>query len=260
MTSKHIDKINERRFSFSSLSTFENCKHSFFLTYLDVERERKSNIFSEFGTLCHEILEMYFRNYFEADELPEAYLRAWDRTMKSPPPGFIKKKKYLDDGYRFFQYFDFDKSKYEPIFIEDKIDVDLTEWKIVVKPDLVLRELSTGKLILLDYKTSLVFKSGVLDKDKLNGYKRQMLIYSLFLKTKGINIDEIWLWFLRDSENQFVKFSTSEDLEDKAEKWISKIVGKIKEEDEFAPKEKVDFFCKNLCGVSEWCSKFNDKK
>ena len=47
------------RFSYSGITTFENCPHSYKLTYIDVE-DKVENAFGQFGLLIHHVLEKYF--------------------------------------------------------------------------------------------------------------------------------------------------------------------------------------------------------
>ena len=262
MTSEYIDLITAKRYSYSSLTTFEQCRKQFFLTYLNGDVERVSNYFSEYGTNVHELLEMYFRNYYEATELADAYLKRYDSVVKSPPPFFVKPKKYFSEGYEFFSYFDFNKDDYEIIMIEDRVGVDLSDYKLIVKPDWVGREKKTGKVILMDYKTSLIDKGdGKIDSKKLGGYKKQMLMYSLYLKTKDIFIDEVYLWFIRQKDSPFTKFKVVEKDEKKVEKWIADTINEIRKEDEFPASidtnpTDAEFFCENLCGVKSSCLPF----
>lgn len=252
MDDKRIEKINKIRFSFSGLSTFHGCKHSYLLTYLTDGVERTGNFFSDYGLLVHDVLERFFRGELELIEMADYFSDNYTKFVTHLPPGFIKEKPYIEQGRAFFETFDFDRDAYEVLIIEDKIDVDLLSYKLVVKPDLVLKHKETGKIFLMDYKTSIIEKNGKVDEKKLDGYKRQMYMYALYLQTKKIKIDEVWLWFIRQESNKLLKFKILKSGLSSIATWISKTVDEIKVEEDFAP-DVQPFFCKNLCSVSSYC-------
>lgn len=241
------DRLSEIRFSYSSLSSFETCKHGWYLTYIE-QKERGQNFYSEYGLLVHETLEKFFRDELEAIELSDYYIGKWDEFIKSPPPYFVKIDEYKEQGFQFFENFSFNKNDYNIILIEGIVNID-EEIKLVVKPDLIIQDKQTGKYILLDYKSSLIYKKGKLDKDKWNGYKKQMSLYSAFC---GYPISEVWVWFIRDNENEFEKFNPNEKDLNNIKDWANQSVKLINSEIEFKPTIN-KFFCDNLCSVSSFC-------
>ena len=229
----------------------------FYLTYIE-DKERSGNMFSDYGLLIHEVLEKYFRDELEIFQMSDYYRDNYDRMVVSPAPPFIKTDTYFKQGWEFFENFEFNRDDYEVLVIEDKIDVDLSDFNIVVKPDLVLKDKKTGKVILLDYKTSIIEKKGKIakkDKEKLDGYKRQMTMYAKYLKTKDVFIDEVWLWFIRQEDNKITKFVINTSDEEAVVDWITDTVSLIRLEEEFPA--KIDkFFCSELCSVSSFCVPF----
>lgn len=243
--------IDEIRFSYSSLSTFHTCKYSWYLTYIE-KVSRAGNWWADYGTLIHQTMEKYFAEELETFELTDYVFENYEDIIQSKPSFLVKEDVYIADTKRFFDEFRFPRDDYEVKFIEDKIDVDL-EYKLVVKPDLVLKEKATGKHILIDYKTSLIYKKGKLDEEKLTGYVYQMTMYSIFLRNIGIEIDEVWLWFIRDTGDKvFYKFIPTDELQREVDKWILDTITAIRNEEEFTPNIN-KFFCQNLCSVSKFC-------
>jgi len=243
------DRVDEIRFSYSGISTFETCKHAWYLTYIK-EEERLPNTWAEYGLLVHETLEKYFNGELEASQLAKYYIDNWDKFVVTPPPQYIMKiSEYKEQGLKFFEGFVFDKNNYNVILIEGKVDIEYQGIKIVVKPDLILQDKETGKYYLLDYKSSLVWKKGKFDEEKWSGYKKQMSLYSAFC---GYDIHEVWVWFLRDEEREFEKFKPNKKDFTSIKKWISNNVSKISDETKFEPTIN-PFFCKNLCSVKNKC-------
>jgi len=253
--------IDNIRFSYSSVSSFETCKYGYKLNYID-KLPRKQNFFGEYGLLVHDCFEKFFGGDLEVFELSQYYESKYKEIVKTSPPQFLYKYRLEDryklQGLKFFDSFSFDKGKYEALIIEDKIDFEIGDIKLVAKPDLVLKEKETGKIIQYDYKTSTPFridkKTGAEIKDtkKLEGYYKQMFIYSYALRNKrNMPLDETIILFTR--LNREVKLPWTLEDEIKAVNWMVDIIENIRKEEEFAYDNSSKFFCNFLCGVRESC-------
>lgn len=251
MTSPHDFILEELRYSYSSLSSFNQCRYGFYLTYIEA-KERSNNFFGQFGTFVHEIMEKFFKMELESFELLEYYKDNYKKNVFLSPPPYPPNmaQNYYKYGYNFFGNFSFERDDYEVLAIEGKYDDALEDIKIVVKPDLVLKNKKTGEAILLDYKTSNIFKQGKkIDEDKLNGYIKQTRMYSAFLQRHGIKIDKIKIWFIRT--DSFIEVECGDN--EIPFSWIKETVDSIKKEEEWhATPSK--YFCDNLCSVSKFCS------
>lgn len=249
------DRIDEIVFSYSGLSSFESCRHAWYLTYIE-EQPRGGNFWADYGLLIHETLEKFFLGEMEAFELSNYYLDNWERVVVSSPPFFVKVEEYKEQGLKFFERFVFNKSDYHILVIEGKSEASYKNIKLVVKPDLIIQHKETGKKYLLDYKSSLIWKKGKMDKKKWEGYKKQMSMYSVF---SGHDIDEVWVWFVRDEEKEFEKFKPQKIESKDIKEWIFKTVKQIKSEEKFEPTIE-PFFCEHLCSVSFACKFFNKQE
>jgi hypothetical protein len=246
------------RYSYSSTAAFENCPYSFKLAYLDLV-PRENNFFGEFGTLVHSCFEHYFNGKIDAFELSQYYRDNYAATIKTPLLNFTPglDEKYMRQGLDFFDNFSFNKDAYDILAIEDKIDFDLNGSTAVAKPDLLLRDKSSGKVILYDYKTATPFWTKangkeMSDKNKIESYYNQMYIYTYALQKKlSIPIDEILLWYVRLNKQVSVPWVLEE--EEKAIARFDGIIKKIKEEEVFPYNNSNLFFCDNLCGVRNFC-------
>ena len=251
--------IDSIRFSYSAVSSFQTCKYGYKLNYID-KAPRIQNFFGEFGLLVHDCFEEFFKGNLEAFELSQYYDDKYEEMVKTPPPNFLSQldSKYRKQGLKFFDSFSFDKSKYDILAIEDKIDFEIGDIKLVAKPDLVLKEKKTGKIIQYDYKTSTPFRidkrtgKEIKDTKKLEGYYKQMFIYSYALRNhKNMPLDETILLFTR--LNREVKLPWTLEEETNAINWMLDIITDIRKEEEFLFDNSSSFFCNNLCGVRESC-------
>jgi hypothetical protein len=252
--------IENIRFSYSSLTTYSTCPYSFRLTYLD-KCERINNFYGQYGTLIHETMYEFFANKLDAFELSgyfnDNYSRVINTFAPSYPPGM--EEKYKEAGLEFFNNFSFDKENYDIIINEEKIEFEFDEGiRFVAKPDLVLFNRTTGNFTLVDYKTSAPFKidkrsdKETIDQKKLDGYYKQMYIYTYALRNyKFTPVDKITLWFTRPDRKHTI--SWNEKDEEKAIKWLHKEVGKIRKDEEFLYNNSNAYFCNQLCGVRESC-------
>jgi len=260
MGSKYDFILENIRFSYSSTSTFSNCKHSYKLSYID-DMPRENNFFGEYGTVIHECFEKYFRGEVEYYDLSTVYRDNYDKVVKSAPPPYPAgmADRYKEQGQAFFDNFSFDKELYTVLSVEDKIDFDFDGSMFVAKPDLVLMEKSTNNYILFDYKTSTPFKINketgkeTADKHKLEGYYKQMYLYTYALRNyRFIPIDEIRLWFPRLNKIVAVDWKLKE--EEKVMDELKETICRIKEENDFKANNSGKYFCSNLCSVRKFCT------
>jgi hypothetical protein len=250
------------KFSYSGVTTFENCPHSYKLTYIDVENKIE-NAFGQFGLLVHHVLERYFAKEIDVWDLADYYKQKYDEfvTVPYPPNNYVDLgHSYFQAGLDFFTMFDFDRRGYEVVSIEDNIEFDMTtDIKAVARPDLVLKEIETGKYILFDYKTAKMKKTKPQLKKQISDYMRQMKLYcyAVWLKT-GIEINEVRLWFIRDNFI-YKEQIDSMDISDTTT-WFVELINKIKEEQNWYPLdiEKNEFFCAFICSVRNSCRYFSN--
>jgi hypothetical protein len=246
--------LDSLKYSFSSANSYETCKHGFRLTYIEAE-ERIKNAFSDYGNLIHKTLEKYFTSELEVWDLLDYYINNFGEFVQTdfPPYPAGMRDNYYQSGLEFFDNFEFDKSKYEIIFIEEPIESEYHGIKLIVKPDLILKEIETGKYILIDYKTAKI-KSGKNKIKQLEDYKKQFYLYCQFLwLEKNIKIDEIHIWFIRDKVKEVIVVDpiVAQNTLD----WFEDTIHKIKQETEWSPNNTKEnaYFCSQICSVRSVC-------
>ena len=246
MTNNYDFILKNRRWSISSTSSYNMCPFGFKLTYID-EEERETNVFSDFGLLVHSTLEKYFLNELEIWDLVEYYVDHFDEFLKSVPPAFPKNMVdiYYQAGLKYFENFDFDKSLYEVIAIEETIDSTYNGIDLVVKPDLILKEKLTGEHHLIDFKTAKLKTTQKDKKEQLSTYMNQFNLYAYFFEIeKKIHIDKIIIWFIRDG------VEVVRNVEPVAIKntlnWFEKSVNNAINEEEWSVINN-GYFCQEIC-------------
>ena len=241
-------------YSYSRLNSYNTCPYGFKLTYID-KLDRDQNAFAEYGLLVHEILEKMWLNKIDYKDMVQEYKDNYEYYLLHNFPPFPKgmNTKYYDAGLDFFQSVDLNKDDFNVIMIEDTIYHTLKGIDLVVKPDAIIQEKSSGKHILLDYKTSKLYGNSYDDK-KIEKYLIQMSLYSYILWLENnIEIQEIWIWFIRNQEIK--KFKFDENLILKMIDWLESTYQKIQSDTEWVANngKKNKYFCTWLCGVSHSC-------
>lgn len=252
--------IDNIRFSFSSLTTYDTCPWAYKLTYID-SLPRTENFYAQYGTLIHDCFYQFFRNGLETYELTEYYKNTYDSVVTECPPDFPPGlgEKYREQGLAFFNSFSFDRNKYDVILAEEKIEFEFDDGVMfVAKPDLVLLDKINGEFTLFDYKSSAPFREDkrngneIVDNGKLDGYYKQMYIYTYALRNyKFTPIDRICLWFTRPERRVEIKWNEKD--EDKTMKWLHRTIKAIKKDEKFHFNNSNQYFCNNLCGMRIYC-------
>jgi len=205
---------------------------------------------------------MYFDGSLEIWNLTEYYKKHYNDKVTLPPPPYPANmgEKYFENGIDFFNEFSFDKSKYEVVFIEDTIHHTHNGINLTVKPDLLLKHKETGRLILIDYKSSKLQLSGKdgsptkKDREKLEGYTKQMILYAHFINiARDIKVDKIDIWFTRNLIVRTIEIT--DDLIEEVLEWFETTITNIRTETEWKPSNTKDnqYFCKFICSVRNDC-------
>ena len=241
------------RHSYSSLSSFETCAFGYKLSYIEIE-DRVNNFFSDYGKMIHLVNEKYFKKELNLDQLADFYGNNYNNQVLINPPPFPKGmgEKYREQGQLYFDFFLFDEQRYDVLGVEETIKFKVFGVDFVAKPDLILYDKLRKINILIDYKTSSIFKGDIPDKKKLAGYYKQLYIYAYALRHHwNTPISELQIWFPRVDKK--IETELKPEYEDKAMEWVHEVITKIQNEEEFNYNNTEEYFCKYLCGVRYNC-------
>lgn len=243
-------------YSYSSISSFEQCPYAFKLSYIK-NVPRRNNAFAQFGNLMHDILEKYFSEELMIWDLVDYYKDNYSKKVKIvyPPNQYVDlSQSYYEFGVNFFDNFDFPLEDYDVFSIEKTIKFSLGEYKLSARPDLILTNKTDGGKILFDYKTEKLKTTKPQKAKQLEKIMRQMELYSYAIWAQdNIEVDEMKVWFVRDNVFQSKKVDPSEVALTTA--WASETIEKIQDETIWQPTntKENEFFCRYLCGVRGSC-------
>ena len=203
----HMDKpvsdLKKKRVSFSQYSNWFRCPHKWKWDYLEGKRKFEGSINTCFGTAIHEALQLYLeilytKSHVEADGLKlfDIFKTSFDKELAD---GVTKNLKYTEDEYTEFCFDgqdilgeftkpvnrlkNFPSKKYEFIGTEIPLEMDIKyNVQFLGFLDIVLRDKSTGKYKIIDFKTSSTGWNSYMKEDE-SKYS-QLIIYKAFYSKK----------------------------------------------------------------------------
>lgn len=239
-------------YSYSRLSTFEQCPLKFKFRYIDkIIPEIEKSFEAHLGKAVHSCLEWLYTQVQQGqtpsvEELVIQYSKNWeeDYSPNMIHNGTLTPQDYFNKGIQFLttyytQHHPFDENTLE---IEKEIIIELGErgeHKILGFIDRLTYNIQTGEYEIHDYKTANTMPT----KEKLEKDK-QLALYSLAVKNqfgKDKEVKMIWHFLAYNTRVSLKK--TNEQLEDLQKETIN-LIKKIETTKEFSP-------CKSpLCS---WC-------
>ena len=247
-------------YSYSQLSSFDECHYGFYLQRIEGLEEESSNAFAERGTLIHNLLDEWAKKLLTKKDMlaeyerryPEEVVTAWPRMLASK--GYAKKA--YDQGIDFLTNFDEFKG-YKVLSAEVKFNIELPLSDGSSRPfvgiiDMMLEDTKTGDLIICDHKS----KSLSSFKKEENKMYRQQLLYATYVNEQYGRFPEICMFHLFNEDG--CKMQRLFSLEDYREtiKWATEQIQKMEEYaifDWLQCKEKPDFYCWEICSGRGSC-------
>ena len=192
--------------SYSQFSNFYTCEYRYFKDYILNEKKFEDSLNMSFGTAIHETIQLYLRTLYDKSEklankidMPKYFAWAFNRqiVLKKIPHTPAERDEFIEDGKNILNEFKdpanrlkhFSK-KWELLAIEDELRTDIrNNVSVVGYLDLVLREKATGKVKILDLKTTThAWKSQKEDFTKCS----QLVFYkALYSKINKIPLSKI---------------------------------------------------------------------
>ena len=244
--------IEGMTWSYSRLSTFEDCPYHWYLKYINPVGEEEPLFFSSYGSFIHELLADYY--YGKADKLSLRikYLTEFDDRVPSRAPSSSVFKSYLLSGVRCLDEL---KPAGEVLGVEQRADFKIAGHKFVGYIDLV--EIThDNKLVISDHKShALKARSGrkkpTRSDVELDEYLRQLYLYSNYVETAfGRRPDELRFNCFRTGELICEPFS--ERVRDNVNEWAAGLIERITDESEFHPNIE-PFKCRYICEMHPRC-------
>lgn len=256
--------------SFSRLNSYYLCPYEWKQKYL-LGKHGLSSAMAQYGGYVHRIFEAYLKGELGLFELPLYYEEhyAENVTLPFPPNKFTDlSQKYYDQGLNYFTNFDWDLDDYEILGVEKKIEFEYQGYDFVGFIDLLLRDKSDGKIIILDHKSTILkrLKSGGVsktDRPHFEEFCKQLLIYSHQVMAEyGEDSVKSLQWnMFRD--RSFIAVPWNREAYEEAMQWAVDTIHLIEKDTEWRPSEEFlkaqkegkwpSFYCMRLCSHRNEC-------
>jgi hypothetical protein len=198
--------------SYSQYSMWSSCPQQFKLNYIDKLGTSSANIHTIFGSACHEVIQhfltvMYGVSKKQAleldlemmlkDKLVEHFTQEKEKLTEGTPCTREELEEFFGDGRQILQFFKkkldtlYTKSGFELVAIEMPLNAQIKEGvHFIGFIDIVLKDVSSGEIIIVDLKTSTSGWNKYQKADKVK--TSQMLLYKKFYSEKyDIPLDKI---------------------------------------------------------------------
>jgi hypothetical protein len=179
---------------------WSSCPYQYKLNYIDKLGESSSNIHTIFGTAMHETIQHYLSVMYgvskkQADEINkdklllekmrEAYKSEAEKMSEGTPCTQIQLEEFYGDGRRILQWLDkhmhkfYSKSGFELVGIEIPLNATIKEGVYFIGfIDIVIRDLASNEIIIIDLKTSTMGWNQYQKADKMKN--SQILLYKKY--------------------------------------------------------------------------------
>ena len=210
-----------------------------------------NNAFAEYGTLCHELLEDWANGEKLAFELADAYAERFDTEVVHYFPPFPRDmgQRYYDAGHQYFLGFDGFGSQYEVVAAEQRFTLQIAGWPFVGVMDLVLRDKTTGKLIVIDHKS----KSAKTMKQHMSVYRKQLYLYAAAVE-QAYGEPPSHISFNLFRENEMVTEAYDPAVMAEVLQWVEDMIATILSDDTWEARPS-RYFCDHICASADFCPK-----
>lgn len=251
---------DDHKYSYSQLSSFDECPYSFYLQRIEGLEEQASNGFAERGSLVHDLLDQWGKGILKKKDMIAEYERRYPEEVVTAFPRMLAAKGYAEKAYNqgieFLENFDEFKG-YDVLSTEEKFTLDFPLSDGTTRPfvgivDMMLRDKKSGELIICDHKS----KSLSAFKKAENEMYRQQLMYSAFVKEKYGAWPDRMMFHLFNADGLKMERYFTEDQYYETLAWAGEVIKKIEDYtvlDWLMCKEKSDFYCWFLCSARNAC-------
>jgi len=186
--------------SFSQYSMWTSCPQQYKLAYIDKLGESSANIHTIFGSSMHETIQHYLSVMYgvskkQADEIDldkllldrmrENYKKEKEAMSEGTPCTQIELEEFYGDGRRIIGWFKkycskfYSKSGFELVGIEIPLNANVKEGvHFIGFIDIVLRDLASNEIIIIDLKTSTMGWNQYQKADEVKN--SQILLYKKY--------------------------------------------------------------------------------
>lgn len=235
-----------QRFSFSKLSTANNCMLEYITHYI-LGYESVENSYAQYGKWIHSLLDRWAKGLLEIYDLATEYENGYEDNVTEPfsrlRNGLDSSQKYYDEGYEFLSTFEGVGDEYEIVAAEEKFEIQIEDFIFNGVIDLILKD-KDGNYAILDWKSKDGFKS---DEEEAE-YRRQLYLYSYYINAQYGSFPVKTIFYCFRKQGKIEKLFNI-DAYNEALKWMFDTVKKIRQ----IYMSYEYFYCHTLCNFRLDC-------
>lgn len=241
--------IKDMTFSYSRMSSFDDCPYKWYLKYLCGEKG-KDMYFAKYGSFIHEILADFYAGKITANEAYMRYLRDFKTEVNVYYPNRNVWKKYFDSGAEFLKKISMPADR-KVVGVEKEIHFQVENVDFIGYIDR-LDQFPDGSYAIVDHKSRILKprsgrKKPTKADEELDKYLRQLYLYSRYLEQEiGVLPTKLCINCFR--AGVFIEEPFHEEVYREVLKWAVGEVRRIEREEDFEAKPEY-FKCNHLCEV-----------
>lgn len=252
--------IKDMTFSYSRMSSFDDCQYKWYLKYLCGE-EGKDMFFAQYGSFVHELLADFYEGKFTADETYQRYLRGFKAHVNVYYPNRSVWRKYFENGADYLKTLAMPSDR-KIIGVEKEVHFEVDGVKFIGFIDR-LDQFEDGSLAIVDHKSRILKprsgrKKPTKSDEELDHYLRQLYLYSKAVHDMYGKLP-VKLCINSFRSGEFIEEPFVEETYHEVLNWAVGEVRRIEEEEDFPP--NLDWFpCTYLCEVQDSCVYYQQNK
>lgn len=237
--------------SYSKLTTFEDCPYRYYLRYVE-HLEPHDRFFASYGSLAHKLLEKHYKTGISGDELYLEYLFSFQNEVKGERPGAKIAEKYFNDAANYFR--DFRPLNLEVIDVEKRVGFELAGKPFVGVIDLVGKR--DDGCVIVDHKSRNMKPRSKRSKPTLKDMELDKMLRQLYLYAGALKQETgefpCALCFNCFRTGTVIEEPFRKEAYDEAVNWSSRQIALIENTTDFYPAPD-PFTCRYICSMSEDC-------
>lgn len=243
--------ISTFTWSYSRLTTFEDCPYRFLLSYIKPQDDTHL-FFSDYGLFMHKVIEKYLTGELKHDELGRYYLLNFQKEIVGRAPNKKIFQSYFQQGLSYLNEHCFPYQT--PCAVEHRVDFFIDDIPFTGVIDCVAED--NGDLVILDHK-SRALKPRTNGKKirrsdlELDDYLRQLYLYSIPVYLEYHRYPKR-LEFNCFRTGQLISEPFSEHALEEAKTWAKRTVKQITDNEDWSPDMEY-WKCRYLCGFHDQC-------
>ena len=251
MDYSHI--IEDMTWSYSRITTFEDCPYCFYLTYIR-RIKGEHQFFADFGSFMHLIIQKYLNGELNKTELVNYYLINFRKNVIGKAPSAKIFHNYFSQGANYLRTIS--RPDGNILGVEKEVSFKIGDNDFVGYIDAIVE--NDGITLIdnksRDLKNRSTRKKPTKSDKELDKYLRQLYIYSIPVENE-YGAAPRFLEFNCFRSNTVIREPFNNNEYEKAKQWATEVIDTIKCETEWKP--KIEWFkCKYLCDHCSDCDYF----